>query len=87
MTPTADPSGPQNLFHAPVYDRGAMTPHVLRGTVGDRTFFAILRAWAREHRYGNADTAAFVSLAERVSGRRLRALFGAWLHQPGKPSL
>ncbi|MEV4801264.1 M1 family metallopeptidase [Nonomuraea sp. NPDC049421] len=87
QTPTADPGGPQNLFHAPVYDRGAMTLHVLRGAVGDRTFFAILRAWAREHRYGNADTAAFVSLAERVSGRRLGALFDAWLHQPGKPSL
>ncbi|MEV0379125.1 M1 family metallopeptidase [Nonomuraea sp. NPDC050643] len=87
QTPTADPGGPENLFHAPVYDRGAMTLHALRREVGDATFFAILRTWAREHRHGNADTAAFVALSERVSGRRLDALFDAWLFKPGKPSL
>ncbi|NRQ38214.1 M1 family metallopeptidase [Nonomuraea sp. NN258] len=87
QTPTADPGGPAALFHDPVYDRGAMTLHVLRRSLGDATFFAILRAWASEHKYGNADTAAFVALSERVSGRQLDALFDAWLFQPGKPSL
>ncbi|GAA2866170.1 M1 family metallopeptidase [Nonomuraea rubra] len=87
QTPTADPGGPENLFHAPVYDRGAMTLHVLRTTVGDDTFFAILRAWAGRYRYGNADTAAFIALSERVSGKDLGALFDAWLFKPGKPSL
>ncbi|TYB67074.1 M1 family metallopeptidase [Nonomuraea sp. PA05] len=87
QTPTADPGGPENLFHAPVYDRGAMTLHVLRGAVGDDAFFAILRAWVREHRYGNADTAAFVALSQRVSGKDLAGLFDAWLFKPGKPSL
>ncbi|AQZ66259.1 putative metallopeptidase [[Actinomadura] parvosata subsp. kistnae] len=87
QTPTADPGGPENLFHDPVYDRGAMTLHALRGATGDAAFFAILRAWAREHRYGNADTAAFISLAERVSGKDLGALFDAWLFKPGKPAL
>ncbi|MGP4093797.1 M1 family metallopeptidase [Nonomuraea sp. KM90] len=87
QTPTADPGGPENLFHDPVYDRGAMTLHVLRREVGDDAFFAILRAWAGEHKYGNADTAAFIALSERVSGRQLDALFDAWLFKPGKPSL
>ncbi|SDJ59502.1 M1 family metallopeptidase [Nonomuraea jiangxiensis] len=87
QTPTADPGGPANLFHDPVYDRGAMTLHVLRREVGDATFFAILRAWATDYKYGNADTAAFIALSERVSGRQLDALFDAWLFQPGKPSL
>ncbi|WP_084960897.1 M1 family metallopeptidase [Thermoactinospora rubra] len=87
QTPTADPGGPENLFHDPVYDRGAMTLHVLREAVGDTAFFAILKAWATEHRYGNADTAAFIALAERVSGRQLDALFDAWLFKPGKPAL
>ncbi|MFI7417061.1 M1 family metallopeptidase [Nonomuraea sp. NPDC049684] len=87
QTPTADPGGPAALFHDPVYDRGAATLHVLRRTVGDNAFFTILRTWANDHKYGNADTAAFVALAERVSGRQLDALFDAWLFQPGKPSL
>jgi aminopeptidase N len=87
QTPPADPGGPANLFHDPVYDRGAMTLHVLRRDVGEGAFFAILRAWAAEHKYGNADTAAFIALSERVSGEQLDALFDAWLVKPGKPSL
>ncbi|MFF0862578.1 M1 family metallopeptidase [Nonomuraea sp. NPDC003560] len=87
QTPTADPGGAAALFHDPVYDRGAATLHVLRRTVGDNAFFTILRTWANDHKYGNADTAAFVALSERVSGRQLDTLFDAWLFQPGKPSL
>ncbi|MFI7639975.1 M1 family metallopeptidase [Nonomuraea sp. NPDC049400] len=87
QTPPADPGGPANLFHDPVYDRGAMTLHVLRRTVGDDAFFTILRTWASDHKYGNADTAAFIALSERVSGKQLDALFDAWLFKPGKPSL
>jgi aminopeptidase N len=87
QTPPADPGGPENLFHDPVYDRGAMTLHVLRREVGDEAFFAILRAWANDYKYGNADTAALISLSERVSGKQLDALFEAWLFKPGKPAL
>ncbi|MFF5210946.1 M1 family metallopeptidase [Streptosporangium sp. NPDC000396] len=87
QTPTADPGGPASLFHDPVYDRGAMTLHALRGAVGDTTFFSILRTWASEHRHGNADTSAFIALAERLSGKQLDALFDAWLFKPGKPTL
>jgi aminopeptidase N len=82
--PPGDP-GEKALFGASVYRRGAMTLQALRVTVGDEAFFAILRAWASEHRYGNATTADFVALAERVSGRNLRSLFQAWLFQSGKP--
>jgi aminopeptidase N len=87
QSPPADPGGPENLFHDPVYDRGAMTLHVLRREVGDAAFFAILRAWASDYKYGNADTAAFIALSERVSGRQLDTLFEAWLFKPGKPAL
>ncbi|NUT40766.1 MAG: M1 family metallopeptidase [Thermoactinospora sp.] len=86
-TPTADPGGPAALFHDPVYDRGAMTLHVLRGAVGDTAFFSILREWAARYKYGNADTARFISLSEEISGQQLDALFDAWLFKPGKPAL
>jgi aminopeptidase N len=64
-----------------------MTLHVLRSTIGDSAFFSVLRQWATSHRYGNADTADFIALAERVSHRQLDALFDAWLMTPGKPAL
>jgi aminopeptidase N len=87
QTPTADPGGPAGLFGDPVYDRGAMTLHVLRGKVGDPAFFTILRTWVNDHKYGNADTAAFIALSQRVSGQDLQGLFDAWLFKPGKPAL
>ena len=75
------------LFHAAMYDRGAMTLQVLRNEVGDRDFFRILRAWAQRKAGGNGTTAQFVALAERISGEQLDALFDAWLFTAGKPAL
>ncbi|MEU4420270.1 M1 family metallopeptidase [Actinoplanes sp. NPDC024001] len=81
----ADP-GPPNLFIGAVYDRGAMTLHALRLTVGDRDFFRILRSWAQLNRNDNVTTEGFIAHAERVSGRDLDALFTAWLYTPSKPA-
>jgi aminopeptidase N len=78
--------GPEDLFGTPVYDRGAMTLQALRAKVGDRTFFRILRDWYRENRGGNVTTADFIRLAERESGRNLRAFFRVWLYEEGKPT-
>jgi aminopeptidase N len=78
--------GRAQMFGRSVYDRGGMTLHALRGKVGDATFFDILRTWATEHRYGNATTAQFIDLAERVSGRQLDQFFRVWLYDKGRPS-
>ncbi|MCW2765964.1 MAG: pepN 2 [Nocardioides sp.] len=77
---------PADLFGTPVYTRGAMTLQALREKVGGTDFFAILKAWAKEHRHGNARTAQFVALAERVSGEDLGTLFSDWLELDGKPT-
>ncbi|WP_213008117.1 M1 family metallopeptidase [Paractinoplanes toevensis] len=82
--PPGDPGVP--VITPEVYLRGAMTLHQLRATVGDPTFFRILRAWPTIHRYGNGDTAQFIALANRISGRHLDAFFQAWLYTPVKPS-
>ncbi len=74
-----------DLFGSPSYNRGAMTLQVLRERVGDDAFFAILRAWAAEHRHGIVRTAGFVALAERISGEQLDTLFADWLQLDGKP--
>jgi aminopeptidase N len=80
-----DPGAP-SLFHSAVYERGAMALHALRATVGTRTFFRILQAWASEHRYGNGTTEQLIALAERLSGRQLGPLFQRWLYDAGKPA-
>ncbi|MFL6055613.1 MAG: M1 family metallopeptidase [Actinoallomurus sp.] len=78
--------GRAQLFGRTVYERGAMTLHVLRQKVGDAKFFAILQAWTREHRDGNATTAQFISLAERVSGKDLGRMFQVWLYGKTRPT-
>jgi aminopeptidase N len=82
----ADP-GRDNIFHETVYDRGAMTLHVLRRTIGDTAFFSLVKRWAAEHRYRNVTTADFIRFSEQVSGQDLDVLFKAWAHTPGKPAL
>jgi aminopeptidase N len=74
------------LFHTPVYERGAMTLQALRNEVRDATFFGILRSWYAQNRYGNASTEDFIALAERKSGRDLGALFDEWLFEEGRPA-
>ncbi|MEV6836492.1 M1 family metallopeptidase [Streptomyces sp. NPDC051133] len=82
----ADPQR-DTMFSSAVYDRGAMTLQMLRERIGDKAFFRLLPAWTKLHRYGNADTADFIRLAERVSGRQLDDLFDTWLFTTGKPAL
>ncbi|MFI0774408.1 M1 family metallopeptidase [Streptomyces sp. NPDC021212] len=77
--------GAANQFHEAVYDRGALALQALRNRVGDKAFFAILKGWTTEHRYGNASVKDFVAYAEKVSGKPLAAFFDAWLFTPSKP--
>jgi aminopeptidase N len=82
----ADP-GRDGIFNSLVYNRGAMTLHVLRLRIGDDTFFTLLRRWATEHKYGNVSTSDFVAFAERVSRQQLDDLFTKWIYTSGKPTL
>ncbi|WP_438485750.1 M1 family metallopeptidase [Streptomyces sp. S186] len=82
-------SDPQRdtMFSDAVYERGAMTLQALRERIGDKAFFKLLPTWTAQHRYGNADTAEFIALAEKVSGQRLGDLFRTWLDTRSRPAL
>ncbi len=84
--PPADP-GAASLFDQTVYNRGALTLHVLRHTIGDEPFFTLLRTWVERFGGGAASTADFEALAAEVSGQDLTALFDAWLRATTMPDL
>jgi aminopeptidase N len=87
--PAADPGTAADIFGTPPYERGAMVLENLRETVGDTTFFAVLKAWATQHRYGHGDTVQFVRLSKELSPKNataLDALFTTWLYGRGKPA-
>ncbi|MEE6305870.1 M1 family metallopeptidase [Plantactinospora veratri] len=78
--------GAANIFSESVYQRGGMTLHALRVTIGDDAFFKLLRTWAAEKKDANASTEEFVAVAERVSGQQLDAFFDAWLYGKKRPA-
>jgi aminopeptidase N len=82
----ADP-GPEDMFDDRVYKRGALTLHVLRGQIGDKNFFALLREWTTRHRHSTAVTDDFTGLAAHYADVSLRPLWDAWLHSTAVPPL
>ncbi|WP_370948658.1 M1 family metallopeptidase [Amycolatopsis sp. cg5] len=82
----ADP-GVERMFDERVYKRGALTLHALRHEIGDDAFFALVKAWATEHRHGTVTTREFVATAELYAGRSLRDFFRGWLESPVMPAL
>ncbi len=83
--PPGHPGQAKNLFATSTYVRGAMTLQALREKIGTGELLRILRTWAGERRHGHGDIAAFIALAERVSGRHLGGFFHRWLFERGKP--
>jgi aminopeptidase N len=79
--------GAADVFNVTVYNRGALTLEALRRTVGDATFYAILREWVDRYRGQNVTTADFIALSEEMSGQQLDAFFQIWLYEWGLPSL
>ena len=88
--PIVVPDGPDNLFdllNRNNYAKGGWVLHMLRGLVGDATFFRSIRTYYVRHAYGTALTADLQRAFEDVSGRTLDWFFEQWVHQPGHPVL
>lgn len=82
----SDP-GPRDMFDDRVYKRGALTLHVLRGTIGDEKFFALLRDWTNRYKHSTVVTDDFKGLAANYAEVSLRPLWDAWLDSTEVPPL
>ncbi len=73
--------------YASTYAKGAIVLHMLRGVVGDSTFFRIMKSYAASPglRYNNASTDDFKSVAESVYGKNLEYFFNEWVYGKGYP--
>ena len=69
------------------YSKGACVLHMLRGIVGDATFFDILKAYIADPdlAYGVATTEDFQAVAERVYGQSLNYFFKEWIYGENYP--
>jgi len=75
------------LFSRTVYDKGAFTLHMLRGVLGDSTFFHCLKEYAQKSRfvYMTATTEDFQMLCEEISGMELGWFFEQWVYRGDRP--
>ncbi len=69
-------------FSPRVYRKGAIVMHMLRGVVGDSSFFKIIKNYVNnEHfRYGNVTTQDFIGECEKVYGKSLQWFFDQWVY-------
>ncbi|MFA5405137.1 MAG: M1 family metallopeptidase, partial [Ignavibacteria bacterium] len=74
------------IFNSTVYQKGAWCLHMLRGSLGDSTFFDIMRKYYDTYKYKNASTKDFKSLCEKLSGKDLTDFFDQWIYKgKGRP--
>ncbi len=74
------------LFGYEVYEGGAVALHALRKTVGDPTFFEILRTWVQSNIGTSRTSKDFIALSSKMSGRDLTQFFHDWLYADDLPS-
>lgn len=83
-----DISNFSNIFSSSrSYAKGASALHMLRGVLGDSTFFRTMRVYAESPTlaYKTAVTEDFQAVAEQVSGRSLDYFFKEWIYGEGYP--
>lgn len=79
--------GPELMFDDRVYKRGALLLHSLRLTVGDDTFFGLLRTWTNRYAGGSVTTEEFVAVTAEFCGGGVGRLFDTWLREVTLPEL
>jgi hypothetical protein len=68
------------------YRKGAWIAHMLRGIMGDTTFFNSLAAYRAMYQGSAATTDDFRAVCETVSGLNLERYFDQWVYTRGTPS-
>ncbi len=68
------------------YRKGAWVVHMLRGVVGDDTFFDILATYRDRFEYSTATTEDLRLVAEEVWGGDLEWFFDEWVYGGGAPA-
>ncbi|MDP2959751.1 MAG: DUF3458 domain-containing protein, partial [Longimicrobiales bacterium] len=69
------------------YPKAGWVLHMLRGILGDETFFRGIRSYYVRFAGGNATTGDLRQAMEEVSGQELAWFFHQWLERPGYPVL
>ncbi len=84
-----DISNVQQIFNwYRTYKKAGVVLHMLRGVVGDSTFFDIMRTYSADTSvaYGIATTEDFQAIAESIYGQSLNYFFQEWIYGENEPT-
>lgn len=70
-----------NVYYGP-----ALMLHEIRGRLGDKRFFDMMRAWVQQHAGTHQDRRSFVAWLNNYTGEDFTALVSTWLDSPTTPS-
>ena len=77
----------EQMFDAHSYNKGGAVLHMLRGYLGDETFFASLKYYLTENQYSPVEVDELRMAFEEVSGEDLNWFFDQWFLSAGHPML
>ena len=80
-----NPAEIQALFDPITYQKGGALLRMLEDWIGERDFRRGIQAYMKRHQYKNAEASDLWREIERVSGKPVRRVAGAWLSQAGVP--
>ena len=72
-------------YRSVVIYKGAYVYHMLRTTIGDDKFFNLLKTYYSNYKGKNAGIDDFETLADQISGQKLRSFFAMWIDSTGVP--
>ncbi|MBK7091269.1 MAG: hypothetical protein IPH59_06045 [bacterium] len=77
----------QTIFDGSLsYNKGAWVVHMLRGALGDSTFFRVIKDWtSSSFRYGSATTQDLASFVSDRVGSNMNWFFNQWIYGDGHP--
>lgn len=74
-----------NFAESNVYVCGAAMLKELNDALGDKKFFALMRAWVAEHKNTSQDRAAFIAFVKQNTGKDFSKLINSWLDSKSTP--
>ncbi|MGB5107770.1 MAG: M1 family metallopeptidase [Candidatus Zixiibacteriota bacterium] len=77
----------ENIFDGSLsYNKGAWVVHMLRGVLGDSTFFSAIKDWtSSSFRYGSATTQDLSNSISNSVGADMSWFFNQWIYGDGHP--
>jgi aminopeptidase N len=76
-----------DLFDSEVYEAGALVFYQLRTELGDKAFFAALRAFCNRYYHQNASTEDLFAVFNEYAGRDVSSVVGSWFSDDRLPVL